>query len=245
MFKRKKTASDIRDSKIPYILWKEVTSKIPLIRALPAGVRAQLRILGGLLLQEKTVVGAGGLEVRPEMLVAIAAQASLPILNLGLGAYAGWRQIIIYPDAFIVDRDTTDEHGIVHQGASTLSGEAWLDGPLILSWKDVQRDSFNLSPGRNVVIHEFAHKLDMLNGRANGMPPLASGMPIKTWTKALSRAFETLQSQHQRNSCINPYAATNPAEFFAVACEYFFTAPKILHHHCPEVYEQLRLYFRS
>lgn len=243
-FKRHRELSILRDGKIPYTLWQGVVSQIPLIRVLPTRVKARLRVLASLLLQEKIFTGAAGMEIKPEMLVTIAAQACLPILELGLEAYSGWRQVIVYPDAFQVDRNITDENGVVHRQSSALSGEAWLEGPLILSWQDVRRDSFHSSPGRNVVIHEFAHKLDMLNGRANGMPPLSPGMPIEAWTRALSEAYETLLSQSHHDSCINPYAATNPAEFFAVACEYYFTAAQVLKRSCPAVYEQLRLYFR-
>ncbi len=244
LFSRKNTLKLLQNHKIPFSLWCEVIAQLPLIRPLSSSHKARLRILASNLLQDKDFTGAAGQEVTPEMRVCISAQACLPILKLGLNSYQGWQQVIIYPGAFRVERNVTDEYGVVHRQSNALSGEAWSQGPLILSWDDVQRDSFTLTPGHNVVIHEFAHKLDMLNGRANGMPPLHPDMPISSWTQALSEAYATLVAQQAQDSCINPYAATNPAEFFAVACEYFFTAPDILQQHCPKVYKQLHAYFR-
>ena len=151
---------------------------------------------------------------------------------------------MIYPGAFRVNRDMQDEYGLVHQDENVLSGEAWVQGPVILSWEDVERDSFSLQPGQHVVLHEFAHKLDMLNGRANGMPPLHPNMAISEWTESLSEAYALLVSRvENRQNRLNSYAATNPAEFFAVMCEYFFTAPGLLKQRYPEVYEQLKAYF--
>jgi len=181
-----------------------------------------------------------------EIRITIAAQACLEILELGLDAFAGWLEIIVYPGAFRVTQETLDDAGVVHQQDNSLSGESWSRGPVILSWQDVQEDSFSLRPGHNVVLHEFAHKLDMLNQRANGMPPLHPDMPIKAWTEALSQAYENLQQRLENHQpTINAYAATNPAEFFAVICEYFFTAPDILWQHCPDVYQQLKAWFKQ
>ena len=138
-----------------------------------------------------------------------------------------------------------DENGVAHQTRQALSGEAWQRGPVILSWQ-ATADAGALD-GENLVLHEFAHKLDMLSGRANGMPPLHPDMPVADWTATLSEAFEHLRCnvEHHHRPHINAYAATNPAEFFAVICEYFFTAPGILHRYCPEVYRQLKVYFRQ
>ena len=225
--------------------WREVTDALPLLQMLDAGEKAALRELTTLFLYYKKFRGVQGMEIDTEVRLTIAAQACLEILKLGLDAYSGWLEIVVYPGAFRVKREQTDELGLVSMEDNVLSGEAWGEGPVILSWDDVARDSYHLHPGRNVVIHEFAHKLDMLNGRANGMPPLHPNMPIEAWTEALSHAYNRLlkqvsKGQHTR---INPYAATNPAEFFAVICEYFFTSPDVLHHLEPAVYKQLRAYF--
>jgi len=227
--------------------WFGVTRRIDLVQALAPVERARLRELATLFLHAKRFTGVQGLTITDDIRISVAAQACLEILNLDPDAFIGWVEIIVYPGAFRVARETRDEDGIVHEEANALSGESWSRGPVILSWEDICRDSFSPRPGRNVVIHEFAHKLDMLNGRANGMPPLHPDMSIADWTAALSEAFDLLRCrvEHHHRPHINAYAATNPAEFFAVICEYFFTAPETLHKYCPEVYHQLETYFQQ
>ncbi len=119
-------------------------------------------------------------------------------------------------------------------------------GPLIVSWNDIQKDLVGYDQGHNVIIHEIAHKLDMLNGRANGMPPLHRSMQSETWCEIFSNAYDHLHKRlnHHHQVCVNPYAATSPAEFFAVFSEYFFSAPEVLINCFPKVYQQLRLYYK-
>ena len=247
LFERYHRLRILRNYPIPDRDWHQVAGRLPLLAGLAPFERARLRELATLFLHEKVFTGVQGMEVTPEMRITVAAQACLEILELGIDAFAGWTEIVVYPGAFTVKREQMDESGVVSLDENILSGESWMQGPVIFSWPDVAHDSFNRHPGRNVVIHEFAHKLDMLNGRANGMPPLHPEMPIEAWTEALSRAYGSLvrMLEHHRHPSINPYAATNPAEFFAVVCEYFFTAPHILQRHCPAVHEQLKAYFRQ
>ncbi|NOZ38240.1 MAG: zinc-dependent peptidase [Gammaproteobacteria bacterium] len=236
----------LREHSIADETWHGVSQRLPLLQPLTAIERARLRELTTLFLHQKDFTGVQGLVIDDEIRITIAAQACLEILELGLDAFAGWLEIIVYPGAFRVTQETLDDAGVVHQQDNSLSGESWSRGPVILSWQDVQEDSFSLRPGHNVVLHEFAHKLDMLNQRANGMPPLHPDMPIKAWTEALSQAYENLQQRLENHQpTINAYAATNPAEFFAVICEYFFTAPDILWQHCPDVYQQLKAWFKQ
>lgn len=226
-------------------LWLQTTRKLPLLVSLDAVQMAKLRVLSTLFIHRKSFFGAHEFEITPKMKIIIAAQACLEILELGIASYNGWEEIIIYAGAFKVKREVQDESGLVTNEQSVLSGEAWSQGPVILSWDDVERDSYTLHSGHNVVIHEFAHKLDMLNGRANGMPPLHPDMPIKEWTESLSSAYQHLIKRlgHHHHE-INPYAATNPAEFFAVMCEYFFTDSNTLKKYYPKVFKELRAYFR-
>ncbi len=247
LFSRYHTLRILHQHPIADADWFAVTRRIHLFDALSANEKARLRELSTLFLHAKDFTGVQGQEITPEIRISIAAQACLEILELGLDAYDGWVEIIVYPGAFRVQREASDEFGIVHEEDHALSGESWGQGPVILSWDDVQRDSFNPQPGRNVVIHEFAHKLDMLNGRANGMPPLHPEMSIEAWTSALGEAYTHLQQhlEHHHRSAIDPYAATNPAEFFAVVCEYFFTDPQTLRTYCRDVYDQLHIYFRQ
>ncbi len=226
--------------------WRDAVERLPLLATLTSAERVRLRVLTTLFLHRKSFTGVQGIELTPSMKLVIAAQACIEVLNLDLALFDGWKEITVYPGAFRVERDVEDELGLVHRERRTLSGESWGRGPVILSWDDVEQDSFRLRPGRNVVIHEFAHKLDMLNGRANGMPPLHPDMPIEAWTRSLSDAYERLVERvaHHHNH-INAYAATDPAEFFAVICEYFFTAPALLRAIYPEVFLQLKRYFRQ
>lgn len=232
---------------IPQEIWKALMHEADIFCGLSAVERAHLRELVTLFLHRKTLNGVQGLVVSTEMAVAVAAQACLLIMKLGLDYFDGWVEVVLYPGSFMVTRDSTDASGLVSHKEQTLSGESWLRGPAILSWDDVASNMVTPHPGHNVVIHEFAHKLDMLNGSANGMPPLHSGMKQQQWSDAFSDAFDHLQQQlaHHHPPAINSYGATAPAEFFAVTSEYFFTAPQVLIHHYPAVYDQLSLYYRQ
>ena len=245
-WKRWKTLRALRRSPVSDSLWRQLRDGLPLLRPLATKEAVKLRELTALFLEEKAFNGVQGMQLDDHRKAIIAAQACLPILELGLERYAGWTEIIVYPHSFRVRRTVADETGVMHEQESALSGESWERGPLILAWNEVERDSLELHRGRNVVIHEFAHKLDALNGRANGMPPLHPDMPLEEWTRTLSRAYDRLQRQVEHgHACINPYAATHPAEFFAVVSEYFFTAPDLLEAQCREVYGQLRAYYRQ
>lgn len=247
IFKRARIRYILHRHAIPHQLWQETEEKWVILQGLTAVEKAHLRELTTLLLHEKNFVGVQGLQLNEAMRVIIAVQACLPILNLGLDCLSGWTDIVVYPGAFRVSRDFMDEAGVVHHQEQVLIGEAWSQGPLIVSWADVEREMLELDSGHNVVIHEIAHKLDALNGSGNGFPPLHGGMSIPQWTAALSEAYRRLVDgleQHHFTG-INPYAATNPGEFFAVISEYFFCSPDTLNTHYAEVYRQLRLYYRQ
>ncbi len=232
---------------IPFEIWERVLRDYALFQGLSAVERAQLRKLATLFLQYKQLNGVQGLTLSTEMAVTVAAQACLPILNLGLDYYDGWVEVVLYPAAFRVSREHVDESGLVSEEEEALSGESWLQGPVILAWSESMDDLARPRSGRNVVIHELAHKLDMLNGSANGMPPLHPEMVRLHWSEVFNNAFDSLNHcllQHQPPP-IDPYAATEPAEFFAVTSEYFFTDPQTLRHHYPAVYEQLALFYRQ
>jgi len=247
IFKRARTRYILHRHAIAYNLWMEVAEKLSVLQGMSSVEKAHLRELTTLFLHEKRFVGVQGLQLTDVMCLIIATQACLPALNFGMGCLSGWIDIIVYPWAFRISRDEMDMAGVVHHQERALAGESWSRGPLILSWEDVERDSLGEQAGRNVVIHEIAHKLDMLNGPADGFPPLHYHMPITEWTSALSAAYESLAQrvEHHHRTCINPYAATSPAEFFAVISEYFFCAPEVLHVHFAAVYRQLELYYRQ
>src|SRR4051794_4465792 len=160
-------------------LWRGATRRRSF---LPQDLR--LRQMALLFLAEKEFTGVHELDVTDEMRVAIAAQACLPVLELGLDWYSGWRGVIVYPGDFRVRRKEMDEHGVVHEWDDELAGEAMPGGPVVLSWDAAAHD-----PLMNVVIHEFAHKLDMLNGAVDGTPPLHAGMDRKAWKRAFAEAY--------------------------------------------------------
>ena len=232
---------------IPHDLWAEVIEKLVILQGMTAVEKAHLRELTTLFLHKKQFIGVQELQLTDTMCLFIAAQACLPALGLGFGCLSGWTEIIVYPGAFRISRDDRDAAGVVHHQEQALIGESWSRGPFIVSWDDVERDMQGKESGRNVVIHEIAHKLDMLNGPADGYPPLHHGMAVTKWSTALNAAYEGLvrQVEHHHRICINPYAASSPAEFFAVISEYFFCAPEILHTHFADVYQQLQLYYRQ
>lgn len=232
---------------IPHRFWYKLMTQDQLFAGLSAVEKAHLRELTTLFVHQKNFRASEDFNLTKPMALTISAHACLLILELGLDYYQGWQDIIVYPTAFVVERDEADELGIVSHQQAVLGGEAWLTGPVVLEWQSFKAESDELKPGRNLVLHEFAHKLDMLNGRANGMPPLHKTMNRTHWTQAFSEAFEQLQQQveHGHHPSINPYAATEPAEFFAVTSEYFFTAPNLLIHHFPAVYEQLSLFYQQ
>jgi Mlc titration factor MtfA (ptsG expression regulator) len=176
------------------------------------------------------------------MRVSIAAQACLPILELGLDWYAGFTGIVVYPGDFRVRRAETDEHGVVHEWDDDLAGEAMPGGPVVLSWDATAND-----PQINVVIHEFAHKLDMLNGAADGLPPLHPGMDRAAWSAAFAEAYEGFCDALERgkDTWLDPYAAEHPSEFFAVISEAFFKQPAETRRRYPAVYDQLKLFYRQ
>lgn len=237
----------LRRHPLPPHVWQSVTRRMPVLGDLDAVQMAHLREMATWFLDQKSITGAQGLEVTPSMKVAVAVQACLLILNLGVEYFDGWVEVILYPGAFRVNHAQMDAIGLVHNEANILTGESWLRGPVILSWDDVERDTYHCQAGRNVVLHEFAHKLDGLNGSMNGMPPLRRGMSRRRWAEVMSAAYDVLCQQVAAGepAFINPYAATSPAEFFAVLSEYFFTAQDILKNCCPGVHKQLTLLYQQ
>lgn len=232
---------------LPEALWRETLARLPFLDRLTDEEKAGLRRLTEDFLAEKEFTSAGGLELTDAMCVSIAVQGCLPILNLGLQSYRDWVGIIVYPDEFVIPRSVEDEFGVVHEYDDVASGEAWEGGPLLISWRDAQM----AGEGYNVVIHEFAHKLDMLNGEANGIPPLPSGLARKDWEATLLAAYEdfcTLVDDAEKRgveTLLDPYAAESPGEFFAVMSETFFETPHILREEYPALYSQLSRFYRQ
>lgn len=230
---------------IPESIWQSVVDQLPFLQGLTRDEFRQLREWTTIFLHDKKINGVQGLVVTETMRVMIAVQACLLILKLDPEYYDDWVEVIVYPGRFILDHAYTDETGIVHTRRIVASGESWQAGPVILSWEDVVH--VHHESGYNVVIHEFAHKLDMLNGSANGYPPLHSDMDPRIWAAVFSQAYEIFCRQVEQGevTIMSPYAAEDPAEFFAVSSEVFFTRPHRVKQYFPEMYQQLARYYRQ
>jgi MtfA peptidase len=227
-------------------LWATAVVSVPAVARLDVDAERRLRDLALLFLHEKHFEPVQGMVLDDAKRLRIAVLACLPILELGLDAYAGFHSIVVHPDEFLVrDREYEDEAGVVHVGDDLLSGEAFDQGPVVLAWTDIEQSA--RGEGYNVVVHEMAHKLDMLNGEANGVPPLHSDMRVPEWVAAFDAAYDDLCARIERGETpwIDPYAVEDSAEFFAVSAELFFDMPKELRDEYPDVYAQLRRFFRQ
>jgi MtfA peptidase len=240
-------------------LWRHATARYEFMKRLTAEENRRLRLIASDFLARKNIVGAADLDITAPMKVEIAAQACILILELGADFYDGWRDVIVYPGKFRPAREFVDDAGVVHESQDTLAGEAWLSGPVVLSYEDVARVSSGNTHGYNVVIHEFAHKLDMLNGNANGFPPMHKGMSSARWKTVFMVAYldfckrvdaadnhETFDGGAALSALpIDPYASENPAEFFAVISEAFFETPESVAQTYPEVYREMVAFYKQ
>ncbi len=241
-FRRKRI---LRDFPIAETAWRELVQTHPILQGFRGEEEHKLREISTLFLHEKIFEPVKGLKLSEPMRLSIAAQCCLPALNLGPDWLDGWRTVIVYPGEFIRKRERFDDSGVMHEWEEIASGEAWRLGPLILSWADLEVSG--LGEGYNVAIHEIAHKLDLLNGEVNGFPPLHRGMSGKDWSQAFTAAFGDLNRRVDQGeeTAIDPYAAEEPGEFFAVLSEYFFERPDLVYEQYPEVYRQLAAFYRQ
>lgn len=231
---------------IPDEIWRKVLVSVPVLDWLDTDEQSRLRALSLLFLHEKRIEAAGGLVVDESMKARVAALACLPILELDLDCYAGFVSVILYPGEFVVrGREHVDEAGVVHIVDDVLSGEAWEAGPVVLGWEDVAASG--QAQGYNVVVHEFAHKLDLLDGAVNGVPALHREMSVADWTTTFQAAYDELVEQIDRGEepWLDPYAVEDPGEFFAVCSEYFFELPLDLLVRYPRLYRQLAAFYRQ
>lgn len=237
--------SALKRRAIPDALWRRTLKRFPFLPR--EGLEGeQLRRLSSLFLDAKEFSGAQGLQVTDDMAVAVAAQACLPVLHLGLAPYRRFVGIVIHPSAVVARREITDEDGVVHHIEETLSGEAIDGGPVMLSWRDVRASGASAADGYNVVIHEFAHVLDMAYGLSQDQPALPPHMPHTLWIETLHSAHQRLCDQvgREESPYLDPYACEGLEEFFAVSTEVFFVAPHALQEGAPDWYAQLQSFYR-
>ena len=218
---------------------------LPVLANLSAEDTWKLRVLAAQFLDDKRFEPAGGMVLDEAVKVRAAVLSCLPLLGLDYGWCAGWRTVIVYPGAFVRPRSEFDAIGVMHEWEDVLGGESWEQGPIVLSWADLEASG--LGDGYNVAIHEMAHKLDMLNGPPDGFPPLHKGMDRRTWTTVFRAAYTDLNERLDRgeDTEIDPYAAEEPGEFFAVLSEYFFETPSLVQAEYPEVYRELARFYQQ
>ena len=231
---------------IPDDLWKRTLVRYPFLQRRSAEDAAELRRLTSLLLDRKEFSSTGGLRLTDAMTVAIAAQAALPVLRMGVAAYDGFVGIVVHPDLVSARRQHEDDNGLVHEYDEVLAGEAMQGGPVMLSWPDVRAAGLS-QQGYNVVIHEFAHVLDMADGRADGVPLLPPGLTVKAWQSALRSALQALTARVRAGdtTLLDPYATQGDEEFFAVSSETFFTNAVAMKKAHPAWYGMLCRYYRQ
>jgi Mlc titration factor MtfA (ptsG expression regulator) len=239
--------------------WEEALAPFRFFDRLNAEEKQRLRELVSLFCAEKEFAGAGGFEVDLRVQLTIAAQACLPILNLDLAFYRKWSSIVVYGQTLLIHKTEVDEAGVVHEYDDEIVGEAAEDGPLVLVWENVIAETPGEEPVCNAVIHEFVHRIDMLNGYANATPPLTAkfhaDLPRAQWLAVMGHAYgefcakvgrwEARGMREEEMPLIDPYAAENEGEFFAVVSEVFFVRPRELYEVFPDLYRLLARYFRQ
>lgn len=227
--------------------WREIVRRgLPFVARLPVDLQLQLKKHVQVLVAEKPMIGCNGLVVTEAMRVLIAAQAALLLLNRPAGYFPNLRQVLVYPGAFVVDRERPDATGLMHAERRVLAGESWQRGHVVLSWPDVVAGAADPAGGHNVVIHEFAHQLDQESGPANGAPFLGRRDRYARWAAVLGGAYRDLRDRVARGepSVVDAYGASEPAEFFACASEAFFGQPHALRAEQPALYGELAGYYR-
>jgi MtfA peptidase len=245
-FKRRRREK-LRNTPFPEGWLDIIKRNVPIYQRLSAADQEELRGHVLVFLSEKNFEGCGGLEITDEIRVTIAAQACVLLLHRDTGYYPGLYSILVYPSAFIAKKYTELAPGLYGETNQVHLGESWDRGMLILSWDHVQTHAGDIHDGHNVVLHEFAHQLDTEDGRADGVPPLPHRTMYVAWARILGKEYTELRQEAAlgRDTVLDQYGATNPAEFFAVATECFFEKPVQLQEKHPELYEELKRYFQQ
>jgi MtfA peptidase len=251
--KTKRRTHALSVNAIPDEQWIEALRELPFLSHYDPALLVRLREITTLFLVEKNIVSGATsgeyiLEVTPHMRIVIALQACLLILGRGasvfdaMNDFEGWDNVVVYPGDFPRSSDVEDESGVVHSTDEHVAGESWDGGPVLLSWPAVEAGYDET--GMALVIHEFAHKIDMLDGEADGVPPLPRTQQA-IFKRVLIEAYNDFENRVDANedTAIDPYAAEYIEEFFAVSCEVFFAEPSVLHYEYPDYFQQLRAYF--
>jgi Mlc titration factor MtfA (ptsG expression regulator) len=232
----------LRTQPFPRAWARIVRRRVPLVQRLPWPLRRRLLGLIQVFIADKPFIGCGGLAVDDEHRVTIAAQACLLLLGQpGDDCYPRLRQVLVYPDAFIVPRRKVLPGGVVSEQPQVLAGESWAQGQVVLAWSEVLAGAADTEDGRNVVLHEFAHQIDQDGGEADGRPWQRDAVARQRWAQTAQEGLARLRDEP--SATLDDYGRTDPAEFFAVATEAFFERPLALSSEAPQLYQELaRLY---
>jgi Mlc titration factor MtfA (ptsG expression regulator) len=232
--------------------WRHIIDRnVPMYRRLSDEDQRELQGHVQVFVAEKYFEGCDGLVMTDEIRVTIAAQACVLLLHRQATYYPGLRSILVYPAAYVANSKSVGPGGIVTESIGVRAGESWHPtsqrGVIVLSWSDVLAGSRGERDGRNVVLHEFAHQLDGEYGGMDGVPHLPNPSMYKDWARVLGQEYQSLVQNLMRNhrTGIDPYGATNPAEFFAVVTEVFFERPRNLQAEHPQLYEQLKSFYQQ
>ena len=243
MFVQKRRAR-VRKRPLPQGVEEILSRNVGLYSLLPHDMREQLHGHVNVFLDEKRFLGVGGQEITPEVAITIAGTACMLLLNREPSYFPGFSSILVYPDTY--ETDQVDYDGVVEtRKRSRRAGESWHRGPVVLSWSSVLQGSVNAGDGYNVVLHEFAHKLDEENSGTNGQPILHAAGHYQEWAEVLGREYRSFAGRVSRreNKVIDEYGMTSPAEFFSVATESFFEKAKAMQRRLPDLYEQLKKFY--
>jgi Mlc titration factor MtfA (ptsG expression regulator) len=224
-----------------------IRRNVPYFSCLPAEYQRTLQGLIQVFLAEKRFEGCGGLEITDEIRLTIAAQACVLLLGLEGDFYPKLITILVYPSAYVAPVKRRLPDGSFLETSQVRLGETWSQGSLVLAWDEVKKSAFAIHEGRNVVFHEFAHQLDLESGGADGVPPLPTRAMYLAWARVLSKEYASflIDLEYHRQTLLDGYGATNPAEFFSVVTEFFFEKPFDLKRRHPELYEQFKLFYKQ
>lgn len=225
--------------------WRKLLHEtVPFYASLPSSLKKRFEEHVQLFIAEKDFYGCDGFGVDDTVRVTIAGHACLLVLERPFSTYDEVRSILVYPDIYRVQSPQHDGM-IVHMNEQVRAGEASSRGQVVLAWTECEEAASKSAGAHNVILHEFAHQLDYLDGTADGAPPL-SGEFADQWQQTMSRAYENLRQslRHHSHSWLDPYGATQPAEFFAVLTEAFFQQPEHIHKAQPDVFDALKNYYR-
>jgi hypothetical protein len=246
-FFRNRRRRRLRETPLPEEWWAIIDANVPMVATMSEADRRELGGIVQILMHEKTFEGCDGLEITDTIRLTILAQAAVLLLHRDTDYYPTLKTILVYPSAYFAEHQQVMPDGTVVEGRQARLGESWYRGALVLAWDNVRSSAWNHDDGRNVTLHEFAHQLDGVATGMDGAPDLQCKDRYRAWARVLGGEYEELIAKLQRGerTRLDPYAATNPPEFFAVATEMFFEKPRAMRRHYPELYEQLASFYRQ